>query len=150
MVFARTHQRNSRSRIDRVRQIVSIAGNNSLWPRVMLECQEMIEPQAKKRGISVVFSRFDTPCFVKADRTRVKQVFINLLSNAVKYNRPHGSVAVEYQATTSGRIRVCVKDSGEGLTPTSWRNCSAVQSSRSASERARKHRHRSRYDQTAD
>jgi PAS domain S-box-containing protein len=84
---------------------------------VMLECQEMIEPQAKKRGISVVFSRFDTPCFVKADRTRVKQVFINLLSNAVKYNRPHGSVAVEYQATTSGRIRVCVKDSGEGLTP---------------------------------
>ena len=84
---------------------------------VMHECQEMIEPQAKKRGISVVFSRFVTPCFVKADRTRVKQVFINLLSNAVKYNRPHGTVAVEYQTTLPGRIRVCVKDSGEGLTP---------------------------------
>jgi CheY-like chemotaxis protein/two-component sensor histidine kinase len=84
---------------------------------VMHECQEMIEPQAKKRGISVDFSRFVTPCFVKADRTRVKQVFINLLSNAVKYNRPHGTVAVEYKTSIPGRIRVCVKDSGEGLTP---------------------------------
>jgi PAS domain S-box-containing protein len=84
---------------------------------VMHECQEMIEPQAQKRGISVVFSRFVTPCFVKADRTRIKQVFINLLSNAVKYNRPHGTVAVEYQTTIPGRIRVHVKDSGEGLTP---------------------------------
>jgi PAS domain S-box-containing protein len=83
---------------------------------VMHECQVMIEPQAQKRGISVVFSRFVTPCFVKADRTRVKQVFINLLSNAIKYNRAHGTVAVEYVTSTPGRIRVCVKDSGEGLT----------------------------------
>jgi PAS domain S-box-containing protein len=84
---------------------------------VMLECQEMIEPQAKKRGISVVFPRFVTPCFVKADRTRMKQVFINLLSNAIKYNTVNGAVAVEYVTRVPGRIRVCVKDSGEGLSP---------------------------------
>jgi PAS domain S-box-containing protein len=84
---------------------------------VMLECQEMIEPQAKKRGISVVFSRFVTPCFVKADRTRMKQVFINLLSNAIKYNTVNGAVAVEYRTSVPGRIRVCVRDSGEGLSP---------------------------------
>jgi signal transduction histidine kinase len=54
---------------------------------VMLECQAMIEPQAQKRGISVSFPDFE-PCFVQADRTRVKQVLINLLSNAIKYNRP--------------------------------------------------------------
>jgi PAS domain S-box-containing protein len=83
---------------------------------VMHECQVMIEPQAQKRGISVVFSRFNAPCFVKADRTRVKQVFINLLSNAIKYNKAHGTVVVEYVTSTPGRIRVCVKDSGEGLT----------------------------------
>jgi PAS domain S-box-containing protein len=82
---------------------------------VMRECQEMIEPQAKKRGISVVFSPFVTPCFVKADRTRMKQVFINLLSNAIKYNTVNGAVAVEYRTNIPGRIRVCVKDSGEGL-----------------------------------
>jgi PAS domain S-box-containing protein len=83
---------------------------------VMLECQDMIEPQAQKRGISVTFPRFDIPYFVQADRTRVKQVFINLLSNAIKYNRVGGTVVVEHVTSTSGRIRICVKDSGEGLT----------------------------------
>jgi PAS domain S-box-containing protein len=84
---------------------------------VMHECQAMIEPQAQKRGMSVTFPEFEISYFVKADRTRVKQVLINLLSNAVKYNKVGGTVIVDYIATTPGRIRICVKDSGEGLTP---------------------------------
>ena len=84
---------------------------------VVHECQAMIEPQAEKRGIRMTFPKFDIPYFVKADRTRVKQVLINLLSNAIKYNRINGSVAVDYVASTQGRIRICVKDTGEGLSP---------------------------------
>jgi signal transduction histidine kinase/CheY-like chemotaxis protein len=84
---------------------------------VMLECQAMIEPQAQKRGISVAFPHFEVPCFVLADRTRVKQVFINLLSNAIKYNRVGGAVIVDCTASTAERIRMSVKDTGEGLTP---------------------------------
>jgi signal transduction histidine kinase/CheY-like chemotaxis protein len=84
---------------------------------VMLECQAMIEPQAQKRGISVAFPHFEMPCFVQADRTRVKQVFINLLSNAIKYNRVGGAVVVDCTASTVERIRISVKDTGEGLTP---------------------------------
>src|SRR5450631_2930105 len=82
---------------------------------VMHECQAMIEPQAKKRGISVAFPHFEMPCFVQADRTRVKQVFINLLSNAIKYNKAGGAVVVDHVTSTPGCIRICVKDSGEGL-----------------------------------
>jgi PAS domain S-box-containing protein len=82
---------------------------------VMQECQAMIEPQAKKRGIGVTFPRFAIPCYVKADRTRVKQVLINLLSNAIKYNKAGGTVEVKFVADTSGRIRICVEDTGEGL-----------------------------------
>jgi len=82
---------------------------------VMNECRAMIEPQAQKRGISVAFPNFTAPCYVKADRTRVKQVFINLLSNAIKYNTAHGKVEVEYITSVPGRIRICVKDTGEGL-----------------------------------
>jgi CheY-like chemotaxis protein/anti-sigma regulatory factor (Ser/Thr protein kinase) len=83
---------------------------------VMLECQTMIEPQAQKRGIRVTFPKVNNPCFIKADRTRVKQVLINLLSNAIKYNQVGGSVVVECTASTPQRIRVSVKDTGAGLT----------------------------------
>ena len=83
---------------------------------VLHECQDMIEPQALKRGISVTFPQFEIPCFVRADRTRMKQVFINLLSNAIKYNKVGGSVIVDYVTSIPGRIRICVRDSGEGLT----------------------------------
>jgi signal transduction histidine kinase/CheY-like chemotaxis protein len=83
---------------------------------VMQECQAMIEPQARKRGIHVAFPHFASPCFVKADRTRLKQTLINLLSNAVKYNRVGGTVIVDCSAHATGRIRIAVTDTGEGLT----------------------------------
>ncbi len=84
---------------------------------VVRECQAMIEPQAQNSNIHMTFPQFDIPYFVKADRTRVKQILINLLSNAIKYNRAGGSVVVDYITNTPGRIRICVKDTGEGLTP---------------------------------
>jgi PAS domain S-box-containing protein len=84
---------------------------------VLLECAAMIEPQAHKRGISVTFPPFGVRYFVKADRTRVKQVLINLLSNAIKYNRLGGSVQVTCVERVTGRIRIAVEDTGEGLSP---------------------------------
>jgi len=84
---------------------------------VMLECQSMIEPQARQRGIGVRFPRLEIPYFVKADRTRVKQVLINLLANAIKYNKVDGTVVVDCTVSTPGRVRISVEDSGEGLSP---------------------------------
>lgn len=82
---------------------------------VMSDCQAMIEPQAQKSGISLTFPQFDCPYFVKADRTRVKQILINLLSNSIKYNKAGGTVAVNYSANTAERIRISITDTGEGL-----------------------------------
>ena len=84
---------------------------------VILECQAMIEPQAQTRGIRMTFPRFDVPCFVAADRTRLKQVFINLLSNAIKYNQAGGTVVVDVAGSTAERIRLSVRDTGPGLSP---------------------------------
>ncbi|MDP3798036.1 MAG: ATP-binding protein [Polaromonas sp.] len=84
---------------------------------VMLECETMVESQAAKRGIRVTFPQFSLPCFVKADRTRLKQVLINLLSNAIKYNTSGGTVALRCVDISPQRIRICVEDTGEGLNP---------------------------------
>jgi PAS domain S-box-containing protein len=84
---------------------------------VMLECQAMIEPQMQQRDIHMIFPRFDIPCFVLADRTRLKQVLINLLSNAIKYNIKQGTVEVKCTESTPGRIRVSIRDAGVGLYP---------------------------------
>ncbi len=83
---------------------------------VLRECRAMIEAQAQKRNISVTFPQFEIPYFVKADRTRMKQVLINLLSNAIKYNKEGGMVVVKCFTSIPGRIRICINDTGEGLT----------------------------------
>jgi PAS domain S-box-containing protein len=113
--------------LDLINEVLDLAliesGKLSLSPEpvsladVMLECQTMIEPQAQRRGIRVSFPLLETPYFVKADRTRVKQVLINLLSNAIKYNTDGGTVVVACGVAAPGRVRICVEDSGDGLSP---------------------------------
>jgi len=82
---------------------------------VMHECHAMIEPQAQKRSLDLSFPCFDTQRFVRADRTRLKQVLINLLSNAIKYTPAGGAVAVECSADNAERTRISVRDNGAGL-----------------------------------
>ena len=84
---------------------------------VLRDCQAMIEPQAQQKGIRIKFAPVDDDCFVIADRTRLKQVLVNLLSNAIKYNRPNGTAEVAYRLHSAGRLRISVRDSGEGLSP---------------------------------
>lgn len=84
---------------------------------VFHECQSMIESQTRQRGISIQFPVIEASCFVGADHTRVKQVFINLLSNSIKYNKPNGSVSIEHSLPAPGRIRISVRDTGYGLSP---------------------------------
>jgi PAS domain S-box-containing protein len=84
---------------------------------IMLECRTLVEPQAQMRGIDMTFPRLEIPYFIKADRTRAKQALINLLSNAIKYNKPEGSVAVEYALSPPASIRIGVRDTGPGLAP---------------------------------
>jgi PAS domain S-box-containing protein len=84
---------------------------------LLSECESMIEPQALKSGVRVVFPRSKTDHVVNADRTRLKQVFINLLSNAIKYNRVGGTVTVTCSLTSDGKTLISFHDTGEGLSP---------------------------------
>ncbi|HXI35214.1 MAG TPA: PAS domain S-box protein [Gemmatimonadales bacterium] len=84
---------------------------------VLVECQAIIEPQAQAHSIGLTFPEFAEPCFVAADRTRLKQVLINLLSNGIKYNKSGGTVVVDCLGSTPTRIRLNVRDTGAGLAP---------------------------------
>ena len=96
---------------------VSLSPESVSLAELMFECQSMMEPQARKRGIRMTFPRFDTPIFVSADWTRLKQIVINLLSNAIKYNKDGGKVVVECSVSDGHRIRISVQDTGMGLSP---------------------------------
>ena len=83
---------------------------------VLQDCQAKIAPEAEQKDIHINFAEVADTCFVSADHTRLKQVVVNLLSNAIKYNRPNGTVEVTCSEPSSSRLRISVRDSGEGLT----------------------------------
>ena len=85
--------------------------------QVMLECGDLIAFEAKKRSVRLKLPPSNDHCFVVADRTRLKQVFLNLLSNAIKYNRAGGTVTVDCAGGAGGSTRVNIRDTGIGLTP---------------------------------
>jgi CheY-like chemotaxis protein/nitrogen-specific signal transduction histidine kinase len=96
---------------------LTLSAEPVLLAQVLSECRTLIESQAQTRGISMTFPKRESPHFVKADRTRMKQIVINLLFNAIKYNKPGGSVAVEVKPVGKHSIRICVRDTGAGLAP---------------------------------
>ena len=83
---------------------------------VLSDSLAMLENEAQKREITLISSPCDVPYFIQADRIRVKQVFVNLLSNAIKYNKPNGSVTVKCTLKSHQRIRICIEDTGVGMT----------------------------------
>ena len=83
---------------------------------VLSHCQAMMEPLARRRGITMTFQEIDPRCMVLADKTRFQQVLVNLLSNAIKYNRLNGSITVGCVASAPGLVRISVTDTGMGLT----------------------------------
>ena len=96
---------------------VTMSKESMALAEVLQDCHAMIEPQAQKRQIQLIFPRLGNSFYVQADRTRVKQVMINLLSNAIKYSRVGGKVTVSCAMSSENRVRVVVKDTGVGLAP---------------------------------
>ena len=87
--------------------------------KLLEEALSFIETLARDRNVQLQWTApSGRNWHVLADARRLKQVFLNLFSNAVKYNRSGGTVTVECgttQATPTPTLRVCVKDTGFGL-----------------------------------
>ena len=82
---------------------------------LLQQCFSLISYQMETRHIKLVDNISCQNYVVSADYTRLKQVILNLLSNAVKYNREHGSISLDGTITDQQRLRICVTDTGDGL-----------------------------------
>lgn len=83
---------------------------------VIQEAIDTVQPRAEEQKVRIhPYAPSDTPVYVLADATRLKQVLLNLLSNAVKYNRPEGDVEVQVCIQNEDTVRISVRDSGAGI-----------------------------------
>lgn len=71
--------------------------------------------EARKKRIALTADCADVPDFA-FDERRITQVVDNLLSNALKFTPEGGEVRVAV-TTADGLVRVCVRDTGQGVPP---------------------------------
>lgn len=96
------------------------AGRLSIAPRkvavkdLLREACEMLEPIAKEKSITLTVSAADDLPTVRADSSRLLQVFSNLVGNAVKFTPTGGAITMS--AVRSGEnIECSVADNGPGI-----------------------------------
>ena len=84
---------------------------------VMLDCQAMIEPQAQKRDIQMTFPRFEIPllCQCRPDPRQAGADQPAFQCDQVQPGRRLGHCGLRGEVPE--RIRISIKDTGEGLTP---------------------------------
>ncbi|VAW59418.1 diguanylate cyclase/phosphodiesterase (GGDEF & EAL domains) with PAS/PAC sensor(s) [hydrothermal vent metagenome] len=83
---------------------------------ILDECLSIVTIQAKTNNIEII-NLIGEECYqVRANTVRLKQVLLNLLSNAVKYNSPAGMIALLSRKIGDDTLRICISDTGEGLT----------------------------------
>ncbi|MGD2135455.1 MAG: HAMP domain-containing sensor histidine kinase [Gemmatimonadales bacterium] len=83
---------------------------------VLAEVAETASILGEHAGVDVAVEVPDLPVPMRADRGRLRQLFMNLLTNAIKYTPPGGSVWIESVETTN-EVVVRVRDAGIGIAP---------------------------------
>ena len=73
-----------------------------------------LRPLAESHGLHIEWCPPAKPAFVRADRSRLNQVFANLLGNAIKFTQPGGQVTVAI-AQSDNEVRATVSDTGPGI-----------------------------------
>jgi two-component system, sensor histidine kinase ChiS len=76
----------------------------------------MVQPQAKKKGLSLEMNLSPTLPLVRANSDRLEQILTNLLSNAIKFSN-EGTITVQARQQSDTHIRLSVQDSGIGISP---------------------------------
>ena len=75
------------------------------------EVGEMLRPKADEKGLSLIVA--NPPTMVRADRNRIRQVFVNLIDNAIAYS-DEGTIRCRFRRRLD-KIRIEVVDTGRGI-----------------------------------
>jgi len=78
---------------------------------------EMIEPEARAKGLGLVVEPCSQPLVVKGDPERLRQAVLNLLANAIKFTPRGGTVGIALRPA-GGKAVLCVRDTGLGIETT--------------------------------
>lgn len=81
---------------------------------VLREAIVSCAPAAQAKGVVIVERFGASQSCVRADATRVQQVFWNLLNNAIKFSSRDGQVTVQ-STNRSGHVAVSIRDFGVGI-----------------------------------
>ncbi|MGC2413900.1 MAG: ATP-binding protein [Stellaceae bacterium] len=82
---------------------------------VIASSLQMMRGECARAELSLAVQLTDAPLRLRADGSKLKQVFLNLLSNAVKFTEPGGEVTVSAEATPDNSVSIRVVDTGIGM-----------------------------------
>lgn len=81
------------------------------------EVFEAEEMKATNKGIMLRLKESsETPCFVQADKFRIRQVITNLIVNSINYGKEYGETMVRFYRNRDA-IVVEISDNGPGIAP---------------------------------
>ncbi len=81
--------------------------------RLAKDCVKTVQQRADTKKIKLVVDIKDDLPYIKADKTKLKQVLLNLLSNAVKFTANNGKV--QLKAVVDKDFVIEVQDTGIGI-----------------------------------
>ena len=87
---------------------------------ILSECITITSTIAQRSNVTIRLST-DKKSTVTADYIKLKQVILNLLSNAIKYNKPNGSVTIDYE-DDGDNVTLRVIDTGLGISIENQKN----------------------------
>ncbi len=86
------------------------------FSRFFKEIVEHATILASEKKIKVSSEAVVDPVAVSGDKVHLRRLFLNIVSNAIKYTSPQGAIHLSARKD-QGRLRVEVRDTGEGIGP---------------------------------
>lgn len=97
------------------------SGRVDLQPEVIAleplisECLQMVASLAEEKSIKLHTELHSELPEILADARSVRQIMINLLVNALKFTPEQGEIFVTLSASSNGRVKVSIRDTGIGM-----------------------------------